>query len=486
MKLFKKGISYILLSLMLCISGCGNSDVVVDDYGSVNDSSQDTASGESDESKTGNDGKDSSSLVEANSGKSISDMLGGSTLDYSHNFDLGDKSASLDVVYNVTNNSELSVYKIHNLTDSSIKEADVVKNLLGDSAESLNSDSRKYLNESLDDSVPVINANQWVSYVNGGNYNIMGNSCPTWVDEGTYFIHNYEGTYHDITYQLLFSYSQNYNQYVMAFYPKNICDLSGNEDLKYFDFSGPDGMFYLYNYADGLKSYNINEIMADRPNPCNISDDDLMKTVKDELSNTLYMNITDDALSFNENLHDAVLADTSNLNKNEIIFYSDASFDGVNLDGATRNGYMCSVMYRICGLKVRSNIDRLDENAEALQTGYIGINDSGMIGFNITAQYSFDEKTAEHVNLLSFNEAMDSFINVVPENLDMSKLEKTKGTIKFDKIDLVYYSIPTENPGEYYMVPAWNITAEDSNYQTAASVYINAMDGSYINAVYPE
>ena len=88
--------------------------------------------------------------------------------------------------------------------------------------------------------------------------------------------------------------------------------------------------------------------------------------------------------------------------------------------------------------------------------------------------------------ILSFDKAMDSFIEGASNNLDSSNLELADDTIEFGSVDLVYYPTKSENESEYMMVPAWSVEAQNKNKQTVVRVLINAIDGSYITALNEE
>ncbi len=470
MHIKKKKFLVVVLAAMLGLSGCGSKTTVVDDYGQVEDTSSDSSEKEA-------------AAVQGNAGMTLTDMLGGSTVSYKKDFSINGKPATIDVVYAVNNDKDLPIYKVEPLSESNIDEATMVKNLLGDKAIAFNTEENKYLNENKEDSHYLIRCNQAITYHNHGQINFMSDSCPGWQDESSYYIHNYEGSYNGVTYQLLISYSKLYNEMSVCFFPKSVGELAGDSSLKYVDTSSIDGKLYEY-YKNNVKIFDLDEAMGDRPNLCNKTDDELMESITTTLKDTINTEFPKEGISFYDNLNNLVIDESVEPRKCEAVFLGEDSVASDNLEGAVRDGYCATVMMSLNGYQLINDSVSLDEDREGIMVNTAFVNDSGTIGFNLAAKYSFKEKLADSADIMSFEKAMDSFVEAAPENLTSDNLEKADGNIEFSRINLVYFPvISAENSNEITIVPAWSIEADNKKKQTIVRVLINATDGSFISAM---
>lgn len=470
----------IMMAAMFGLSACGSKDVEVTDYGLIQTSdSNETGSAE------GSSNQSDSWAFPNGSGKKLSEMLGGNQVEYNKSFILNGKSATIDVAYNIKDTDALSVYRIEPIDGDAINSDDVAKKFFGDTSMAIYSDSRKYITKDLGDSVGIIYACMAVSYHNGGTYNYMSPSHVAWEDTDEYYIHTYEGKYLGVEYQLLVSFSKKYNELVVALYPKKIGEVVGDEKLDNYEASCPDGKFYYYK-GSTLKEYTLDDVMTDRPNDCTLTDNELAQSAIDTLKNYMDVSIPEEAISFYDNIHGVVIPEGAEQKKNEIIFFNDDSLDTEDLEGAIRSGYSAGVMSSLCNQTVMTETEVIDNSAEDLQVGALAVNNSGVIGFSLALKYSFSERLADNVAILSFDKAMDSFIEGASNNLDSSNLELADDTIEFGSVDLVYYPTKSENESEYMMVPAWSVEAQNKNKQTVVRVLINAIDGSYITALNEE
>ena len=119
-----KEVIAVLTAAMMLSSGCGKKDTKVDDYG---DSSKESAV--------------SDSQFEESDAK-LSEKLGGDTLDYTNNFSLNGRNAKLDLSFSVPDIESVPVYKATSVQEAELKEDEIVKNLLGDTAKTLNTSDR--------------------------------------------------------------------------------------------------------------------------------------------------------------------------------------------------------------------------------------------------------------------------------------------------------------------------------------------------------
>ena len=473
---FKSKLLVLLTASMLALPACGQKEIIVDDYGDMDSSSsaENVSGDESSDNKSG--------LYQENSGESLVKMLGGDLLQYKKDFDINGKGCSIDVEYMPTDTNILAVYNIEPLQEAAIDEQAIVKNLLGDSAKPINSDDRKYLNVELGDSEDIVSAGISVAYHNKDNYNLMGVSCLAWVEKPTYYIHTYEGKYNDITYQLLVSYSKDYNELVTAFYPKVYGDLINNPDLDGAGTSDPDGKLYYY-FSMGIHDIALDDINGGTPNPCTLSDDDIYDIANTFLAEKLNISYPQEAMSLYANTHDVAMVEGAEPKRKEFVFLNADIIKDEKLNGAVRNGYGITTMFTLCDQKIMLDNTAIEDDANDLKRGSIGVDDSGVFCFAITTQYNYKDKLMSSVKVIPFEKAMDSFVDNVKTNLDVSVLDKADLTINFSRAELVYFPVTQDVKSKGNLIPVWSIEAVNEKRQTVVRVIIDATDGSYITAL---
>lgn len=465
-------IACFLLSSLFCLSitGCGNQPIKVEDYGYNTESKAD--------SENENDSVYSTS-------KSLSSMLGGTDLSYNNTFNLGDKQISIDVDYNLNETESLSEYMLEAVHEDQFNEQNIVNNFFGDTAIPFNKDAT--LNVENGDSIYAIMASQMITFNNtnsGNDVASWGSSGSAWMDEGTYYIHTYNGTYRNTDYQLLISYSHSTNELNVVLFPKNVGDLVGDQSYEYMDFSDHTGRYYSY-YKNQMKSYPINEVMSDRPNKCTLSDDQVIDTASSIIKEKIGIDYPKEALSMHSNLTGLVNDYSGEPQKCEILYFPESALSSENFEGAIRNGYALSVLGSLDKLNVLTNTTNTSNSVSMYNNGLVCIDDQGIVALYISAKYSFKEKTVENVKVLSFNDALDSFVKEAPNKLDLSKEKRVDNNVKFNYIQLVYYPIPKdESSNEYRLVPAWSLDTLNSSKEPIARVLINAEDGSYITTLF--
>ena len=472
----KNKLAMIMISSLFCLSlmGCGNKPASVDDYGSEAGAATDTENDAENDGDTG-----------VPSAQSLSEMLGGTSLKYNNSFTLGDKQVTVDVSYDVKGDKNPSEYLVDFVKEDQFDEQGIVNSFFGDTGVACDKDYTLDLENG--DSNYTILASQMIVFNNtssGDSVTSWTTQGAAWVDEGTYYVHTYNGTYRNVDYQLLISYSQDRNELVVVLFPKDVAALSGDPACEYMDFSGVDGRFTNY-YKNSLKEFTIDEVMADRPNKCSLSDDQVIDTAVSSIKESVGMEYPADAMSMNSSIFGFSADYGEEAHKCEILYYPESALSSSDFEGAERNGYALSVLGSLDNLEVMTNTSSTAESASLYNNGFVGIDDQGIVALYITSKYNFRDKTVENVKVLSFQEAMDAFVNEAPDNLDLSKESGLDNNVTFDSVQLVYFPVAKEgSTSEYRLVPAWSLDTVDSDGETIVRVLINAEDGSYITTLF--
>lgn len=463
-------IAFFLLSSLLCLSlaGCGNQQQSdVDSYGPGGAGTEADAEGDNDSGVSSNE--------------SLSDMLGGTDLTYNNSFTLGSKQISIDVAYNITGTESPSEYLVEPISEDQVDEQHIVESFFGDTAVPYNEGDT--LDQQNGDSIYPIMASQMIVFNNnnsGNDVTAWTSKGEAWVDDGAYYIHTYSGTYRNADYQLLVSYSNNTGELVVVLFPKNIGELLNDSTYEKMDFSEPDGQYYNY-YKNKQKVFNIDEVLS--PNSCSLSDDQVISTASGSLKDAVGVEYPDEGLSMTNSIAGYYSSDDPH--KCEILYYPESALGNDNFEGAVRNGYAVSVLGDLDGLNILTNTSSTVNSATMYNNGFVGIDDDGIVALYITAKYSFKEKTVENVKVLGFKDAMDSFVEKAPDNLDISLENKVEDSATFNTIQLVYYPVAKEGSNsEYRLVPAWSLETMDSDSAVVARILINAEDGSYITTLF--
>ena len=220
-KRYSKGILTIWLALSL--TGCGAKEqAIIDNYGTDTGSVIET-------STTG--GASSNSVSEG----SLSQKLGGTEYDWSASFTATGVSVDLNAHSEIKDTDQLPSYKISAVREEDIDEDTIVKNLLGSDTVKLDRD----LDWKTGDSKELVHAAQALYFkyhqdeIKSLSYQeeMDLSKISGWMEEGDYYFHSYEGEYNRIDYQLLIGYDRKENAAHIAFFPKNLGDYFGNQNL---------------------------------------------------------------------------------------------------------------------------------------------------------------------------------------------------------------------------------------------------------------
>ncbi len=552
-----------LMAVMMLVAGCGKAEenYEIDDYqnGDTVSQSKDGGSGEADGNSEGKDSSSNKVVALDRSGNIVNvDMgsvgalvqkLGGDpderTLTYANDFMIGPYSANINVVYDALYAEEtemMSSHKIKLISEEDVKEEEIVKNIFGDTAKKLSGS----LNESMGDSVELVNAYYQIRYSFTGSYGIEFNvetdadgelveetaECPAAVDEEEYYIHTYEGLYNNHTYQLLIAYHRTRCCARIALFPKNLSEYAGQPGIGGVGYLYPiEGLFYLSNNEnmEKLQTMDVERILSDRENKCNLSADTIKSEAKKFFKEKLGINTVENTFElpggFSGSIYAMGSAMVTQSSDGTVTYSMGEDFpeesDGLvdliimpedideKLTGAVKDGYLLQMNGKYNGLPVVApgfdgsrmgyynyNIGQPyiylmnDEESKVAKNnfGSIWVDDSGVAGMDISIYYSIEEVMSEDVPLITFENAMKCFEKEVAENFDITQLGYTrndnKQKIYFKEISLVSYMLPS--PGdkyEYTFVPAWVINSVNGT-SVQSTTLINAMDGSLIDIQY--
>ena len=468
-------------ALMLVLSGCEKKKEVVEDYFETADSAEKGAEKESE-----GGAPDTNAASSSEDGK-LSDKLGGTELEYMSDFSIGDKPVKLYADYEINDTDELPTYAITPITENDVHEEEMVKAVFGDTGEALNKEDRKYLNTDLDDSAYLISACQAISRHNGGEYNQISQKSKSWIDEDDYYIHTYEGKRNGIVYQFMVSYSKKYNEKVIALYPKNAGDISGDNKLNVIGISDPDGLMYAYDYkAKEVKTFNVNTDMGDSPNKSTSTEDELRDSIVNTMHDDFFIDFPKEEITFAVSYYQTYDFGngTDEPQKSELIYYGEDNITDTDMSDAVRDGYSAEFKHTLGGQDILASISSTDMHSDEILTSQFLVNDSGLVGFSVVSRYNFGTKLSDNVSVLKFEDAMKAFEKAMSENVDLTKASITTDKIEFKNIQLMYCPVEDSNGG-YCMIPAWVGDIDNAGYINVRGI-ISAIDGSFIKVIYPE
>lgn len=467
----------LILAMMLTMTACGDKKKEVTDYGQVENSA---SSGDT-EASAG----DAESSTQEGSGKTLSEMLGGTQFNYKKEFDLDGRHIKVNISYEVFDTEKLSEYKVSMMTESDFNEDDIVKTILGDSAKPLNTEDRKDLGEG--DSAMIISTIQMIMYSNGDSITQRTLACPAWKDDPTYYFHTYEGMKDGINYQLVVSYSQKHKDFVIAYYPTDYTKFAESDDVDTFGYIFPDGMFYNY-VGTTLSATKADDIGDGSPNRCTKTDKEMIESIRNVLKDDLDINYPDESISLYDNTAGIVIPDDTEQTKSELVFFNENKAKEGDMSGAVRNGYQATALYSLNKQQIMADPDAIDYDAYVLQYqgSIIYITDSGIMGMSLLDKYSFKEKTMDSVEVIPFEQAMDKSVEAIQENLNVADLKSSGVKLSVRNTRLMYYPSPSEDgSNEYTLIPVWATEVENVRNDPVARVIINATDGSFIKITYP-
>ena len=527
-KTYLKRFTGIILTTALLFSGvgCGETNTVVDDYGSSSESTEASDKGTSTDSQSVSTGND----------KTLKDIYGDKVY-VNNDYEVGDVTIKGQATFVVPEQEYLNAYNMQACDDGLKDEDIVVKALLGDTAEKL--ESIKYENSSdymtllykyrsillaYENEKTYIDSHVTVSYSNRIDRSIITESTGenyTWKDDDDLYIHMYEGTRNNTKFVLLLAYDYISNTRYIFLEPKSITE--------YF----PGFNFETLLIATD-KNQNGEDLEID--NACTTSYEEIKSSAEDLIANELHLDssysITDNPDKYSMILGDDVVQVASPFNTSSpfshkdpgksVLMFSDCDFrstlkkqiEGLAVDykvlaeqrdlmaeykeehpDSDREEYEFLFSDTATSLADVPNItvdgyavylnDNLTLDTESQAADYIGLStsNSGIIKYTSNGLYSIDltltetvVDVIENVKLVPFEKIEESFKTALEEQVDFSKIDNPK-ELTVDYLGLYYGRSNTDDSNTYTSVPIWyfSVTTQTG---LGCDISISATDGS--------
>ena len=489
----------VALATSLMLSGCGSKKEEFGDYGAVSESveASDSSDGENsgsaenaknEETGTSADDSPASLRVDGNLIEKLGGKTGENKFEHNGDFTAGGNNIRVNVSCLIDDTDSLPTYKVTEITADDVRENEIVDNFFGGTGVALNTEERKFLDSDKGDSANVIQAVSGISYHNGGNFSTNYTKASSWVEEDDFYIHVYEGIHNDIDYQLLISFSSKYHEKVVVFYPKNPGDLVGNKDLKTIGITDPTGRMLLTSGVRNVHEYDVNTIMAYRPNSCTMSDEDLYNSIISTCKDQLFIGLPKNGIEFSADIYEGQISEKSDSKaaeqKCEVVFVNEDEIEDGNLPSAVRNGFAGEYLEKIGNQSIVDNMYSIDYHSDDFYGALLLVNDSGLVGAQIVATYDFEEVISENASVMKFEDAMGAFEKAMSENLDITQTDISADSAEFNSMQLMYCPQPVSaDSNEYYMIPAW-VGDVDKAGSIKVRGIISAIDGSFIKIIY--
>ncbi len=525
---YLKRFTGIILTTALLFSGvgCGETNTVVDDYGSSSESTEASDKGTSTDSQSVSTGND----------KTLKDIYGDKVY-VNNDYEVGDVTIKGNATFVVPEQEYLNAYNMQACDDGLKDEDIVVKALLGDTAEKL--ESIKYENSSdymtllykyrsillaYENEKKYTDTHVNVSYSNRIDRSIITESTGenyTWKDDDDLYIHMYEGTRNNTKFVLLLAYDYISNTRYIFLEPKSITE--------YF----PGFNFETLLIATD-KNQNGEDLEID--NACTTSYEEIKSSAEDLIANELHLDssysITDNPDKYSMILGDNVVQVASPFNTSSpfshkdpgksVLMFSDCDFrstlkkqiEGLAVDykvlaeqrdlmaeykeehpDSDREEYEFIFSDTSTSLADVPNItvdgyavylnDNLTLDTESQAADYIGLStsNSGIIKYTSNGLYSIDltltetvVDVIENVKLVPFEKIEESFKTALEEQVDFSKIDNPK-ELTVDYLGLYYGRSNTDDSNTYTSVPTW-VFSVTTQTGLGCDISISATDGS--------
>ena len=543
-----KKIACFVLSAALALSavGCGNKNIVVDDYGD-NSSSKELKSERTDNLK-----------IPLGNGASLRDMLG-EQVSWADDFAVDGASIVVNQSYEVPDLQGMNVYDVRLPHDGRDKEDEIVKALFGDTAKKIEKLSYKNKEDYMslmykykdiysksyyeDENGDIMSRGFDVSEdgnweTNNDKYMIIDSSSTDefkWIDEENLYIHMYEGIYNGLKYGLILAYE-------------------GYTDTRYIFFD-PISINDMYPGAE-YKSLVIRDVKETDPegdieNRCSKSKTEVMKDASDFLVDKLMFSsednvVTTDSTQFRTlNTTNEIIASLGYFKNyklvsddecdmsmvlysdkdyitsiNKLIDYDsgdDMSYGLVNYQVLAEQRDLFKEQIENNGVKyVGEFIFQLDtpeeEKAKFVADGYavylgsefntdlmynyygcndntgiIKVNDSGVYGVDLTITNEL-ECTTTNVKLMDFDSLVESVKKQLPDEMNLDSITADLYVHEMELCYAAYFekqeeNVEIEKKENFTIIPVWAFEIESQTPGGASGrIIVNAMDGKVMIA----
>ncbi|MBR1598523.1 MAG: hypothetical protein IJ661_06435 [Lachnospiraceae bacterium] len=472
-------ISAFILVLCMCLTGCGSGNDIVKDYGARSET-EDEQNGESSEKISAK-------------GKTVREMVGGDMVKCEDRFEVNGISVEFDAKGLVPDVQSLNAYTATGIGDMRDKEEEIVHNLFGDTAE------------------VVENAGEIGSY-NGftfggslgldGCYDEIVFSCDTtinnsfdedesldmiadrvnghrWIDKEDYFLHMYKGIYDGNECGLIYAFSYKTMRSYIALKVLDFTDYFPDRNVTWCYSRNT-----LVNEGDKMIGYDgIYQNIINKTNAMSGHEEEALKSARSFVSDEFAVGIAEDMAAFSFESDDADA-------REQLLFLNEEekqqidSQEGENI--GLCDGYRIYIDSCFSGLHL-PYVDDADRNMTAVSNyGTVYVTSRGIAAAYIEAQVNITDVT-ENILLLDSGRILESFKDIIINDLDMEQLKGLR-RLYFNRMTMCYY--PVQNPddeNEYTYIPVWEFMTNGSALNSGGKsvvVYVNAIDGSLIDAVY--
>lgn len=490
----KAFLSTFILILCMALTGCGKQNNIVTDYGEQ----VKNASGEDGEAAdtvidTDNDTGNSGVNSVISSGASLREMVGTERFEWKDGFETNGVPVDIGVKCSVPDEPYINVYQVEKITMEELNDDEIVSALFGDTAvklDELTAEPRQIRN--IDDVCDMTSAYDNLSWRHEDERN---GDKRVWIDGYDFYIHMYQGKRDGVDFYLLLSYEYVENEWTgelngqrtILLSPVSISDYIGDEDYD-------SVMVYSCNPGSDMvepdNRMEFSETMAD----------DVGEFLKNNFKINAYKNIV------SPNTGDAY-PDTMNVEKSDLVFINgqaasyieskhtiaDEYGDYLDIDDdelyqlmakdGFANGYELVFSGKLSGL-----FETMGDNEQYKlnNSGHVLVTDKGVMQVLFRQSMEVTDIT-ENVQILDENKIKECFKDAVMNKIDKEKIGDRK-KLYFDELYLSYY--PVNNPNnerEYTCIPVWEFRTkpEKTNVGDVVQfvVYINAIDGSLVDAV---
>ena len=495
--------SYIT-GIMLCVSACGKQTDNVTDYGgTVHVTSESTENSTSAEER--------SPIPESRVGHKLSDWLGGTKFDWTHDFSidsipahsdfhcsLGAETLDNGVNYVIADTEFLPAYQLQEISSDMIYESLLIQNIFGDTAKEVH----RTLDSKSGDSIYILSAANSIyqkiqDQARRSNLSVdeslvslnPSEQFPSWQDGDGFFWHTWEGVYHSTNYQCMVAYCKPSHTKTIALYPNNPGDIIGRPECNGIkvidgeqntisftvetDSSDEKGKQHTSNGQPTDTTYMeiekpLFELVGNIENQSHNASD--YSEITNYLKKQMNINLQGETLLFTPSNEEGAFQ--------QLLFYTRPEKNDKSIRNAILNGYDVRMTSTFAKQDLYTNFGEFPSNY-----GSIWVTDQGIIGCNLNVAFEIKDCSADQVRILAFDSAMQMIEGAATEELKGNDYKEV--TLK----DLRFYYYPISSPtniGAYTLIPVWTARIRSNTHDKAGTLIINAIDGSLVSCNKPE